>query len=180
MGGLTYVPLSRVAKYFDCDYEVVEDNEYYKSVNMDISKYSQAFKKAGYINSLNLSSRTDYLIWISKKDYKVTLFKGEKGHWRYVWSATCAIGAPSTPTVEGSFEYIDTQSRWQYPGYYCGPIMRFYRGYALHSTLIYNNGTPMDNRVGVKISHGCIRLRPDDINWLYKTTPMYTRIYVTA
>jgi len=58
--------------------------------------------------------------------------------------------------------------------------MRFYKGYALHSTLIGYNGTPYDNRVGVKISHGCVRMCPEDINWLAKNIPLYTRVLVTA
>ena len=57
--------------------------------------------------------------------------------------------------------------------------MRFRGGYAIHSTLIKYDGTPYDNRVGMKISHGCIRLRPEDINWLASITPLGTRIYIT-
>lgn len=180
MGGMPYVPLSRVAEYFACDYKVVSDDAYTRNISLDMSYYSEPYVKAKFVNEKGISSRTDYLIWISKSGYSVNVFKGSKGKWKWIKSMTCAIGAPSTPTIEGSFEYMDKQSRWQYPGYYCGPIMRFYRGYAIHSTLLYNNGTPMDNRVGVKISHGCIRLRPADINWLFGITPMYTRIYVTG
>ena len=58
--------------------------------------------------------------------------------------------------------------------------MRFYKGYALHSTLIRYNGTPYDNRVGVKISHGCVRIRPEGINWLVQNIPLYSRVLVTG
>ena len=58
--------------------------------------------------------------------------------------------------------------------------MRFNGGYAIHSTLLYPNGTPKDNRVGVKISHGCIRLRPDDINWMFYYVPLKTTIHITG
>jgi len=29
------------------------------------------------------------------------------------------------------------------------------------------------------ISHGCVRLKPDDINWLVETIPIDTKVYVT-
>ena len=134
-----------------------------------------------FVNQKGYKSKTDYLIWISKSDYKVTLFKKEAdGSWGYVNSFLCSIGAPGTPTVEGEFEYIQYQTAWYYKeGFWCGPIMRFYRGYALHSTLFWNNGSSYDSRLGMKISHGCIRLHPDHINYLVDVTPMYTAIVVT-
>ena len=68
-----------------------------------------------------------------------------------------ALGAWNTPTITGQFEYIE-RTEWDYPSYYVGPVLRFYNGYALHSTLLYYNGTEYDGRVGVNISHGCVRL----------------------
>jgi len=124
-------------------------------------------------------SKTDYLIWVSKSDFKVTLFKRVGGIWKEVDSFPCSIGAPSTPTVTGEFDYFSKESRWSYPTYYVGPIMRFYRGYALHSTLLRYNGADADARLGKKISHGCVRMAPKDINWLVETVPLYTKVYVT-
>ncbi len=180
IGDLPYVPLSVVTKYFECDYKVLSNNEYSCEIAVGESKYSEAYEKAKYVNEQGITSRTEYLVWISKKDFTVSLFKGSQGKWRWVKSMPCAIGAPSTPTIEGSFELIERKDRWCYDSYYCGPIMRFKNGYALHSTLIRYDGTPYDSRVGVKISHGCVRLRPEDINWLFNITPMYSRIWVTA
>ena len=136
--------------------------------------------KTDYVNSKGLSSQTDYLVWISKHEYKVRVYMGSKGNWHEIKSFTCAIGAPGTPTCEGTYKYYQAQSRWSYPNYYVGPIMRFNGGYAIHSTLLNYNGTPKDNRVGVKISHGCIRLRPDDIGWMFYYVPLYTTIHITA
>lgn len=181
IGGWPYFPLSKVAQYFNCNYNLITDNEYMREISLTRSEYAESFKKASYINSIDIDSKTDYLIWVSKKDYTVNAYVGKNGKWHLVKSATCAIGAPKTPTIEGSFEYHQYQPRWTYDeGYYCGPIMRFYGGYALHSTLIRFDGRFYDNRVGVKISHGCVRLRPDDINWLAENIPLYTRVLVTA
>ena len=179
INGYPFVPLSKVATYFACNYAVESEDEYSRVITLTASAYSENYQKEAYINGRDITSRTDYLIWVSKSDYEVNLFKGSKNNWTLVKSLPCAIGAPNTPTVEGLFEYHQYQPRWTYANYYCGPIMRFYRGYALHSTLIKYDGTPYDNRVGVKISHGCLRLRPEDIKWLSTVTPLYTRVLVT-
>lgn len=133
-----------------------------------------------YVNRAGLSSETDYLVWISKSEYKVRVYLGAKGGWNQVNEFTCGIGAPSTPTCEGTYKYYQAQSKWDYKTYYVGPVMRFNGGYAIHSTLLYPNGTPKDNRVGIKLSHGCIRLRPDDINWMFYYVPLRTTIHITG
>jgi lipoprotein-anchoring transpeptidase ErfK/SrfK len=44
-------------------------------------------------------------------------------------------------------------------------------GYQLH-------GTPYTNSVGAAVTHGCIRLRDEDIEWLYDNVPVGTRVYL--
>ncbi|MDD6484319.1 MAG: L,D-transpeptidase family protein [Clostridiales bacterium] len=131
-----------------------------------------------HVNRAGIASNTKYLIWVSKSEYKVRVYQGSKGRWVPIRTAPCAIGAPSTPTVTGQFTYF-SKERWDYSGYYVGPVMRFYNGYALHSTLLNYDGTEYDGRVGVMISHGCVRLHPADINWLAANIPYGTKIYIT-
>lgn len=133
-----------------------------------------------YVNSAELSSETDYLVWVSKSEFKVRVYLGSKGNWEPVKTFTCAIGKPSTPTCEGTYKYYQAQTMWDYGSYYVGPIMRFNGGYAIHSTLIYKNGTPKDNRVGMKLSLGCVRLQPPDINWMATYVPLRTTIHITG
>ncbi len=180
IGELPYVPLSRVAEFFDCSYQVIENSPYAAKISLDYSKYSDEVMKAAYVNSLDIDSRTNYLVWVDKSEFTVNVYLGSNKNWRHVKSFPCAIGAPGTPTIEGRFEYIQWQTRWQYNGYYCGPILRFYRGYAFHSVLMRNNGGFYDGSVGVRISHGCIRMLPDDIKWMSDYLPLYTRILITA
>ncbi|MGN1097386.1 MAG: L,D-transpeptidase, partial [Clostridia bacterium] len=132
------------------------------------------------INSRGISSDTEYLVWVSKSEYTVRVYRGSEGNWKKINSFLCAIGAPSSPTCEGVYKYYQRQSRWEYPNYYCGPIMRFNGGFAIHSTLLRYNGTDYDGRVGARISHGCVRVRPENINWLAETVPLYSTIYITA
>ncbi len=131
------------------------------------------------INGLNLSSETPYLIWVNKSEYTVHTFLGEKNNWREVYTCKCAIGAPGSPTVTGTFKYFSRESRWTYDKFYVGPIMRFYGSYAIHSTLLKYDGTDYNNAVGVKNSHGCVRVRPNDLAWLIFYVPLRSTVYVT-
>ncbi len=177
---MPFVPLSKVAEYFQCDYEVVKNNEYQIEIKLSNSAYSKAGEKEKFVNSKSVTSKTNYMIWVSKKDFEVNVFVKNDGKWAFVDSFPCSIGKPSTPTIEGMFEYYQYQPIWQYAKYYCGPVMRFKGGYALHSYLVKYDGTPYDARLGQKVSAGCVRMHPDDIQWLVDNMPLYTRVWVTA
>jgi lipoprotein-anchoring transpeptidase ErfK/SrfK len=43
-------------------------------------------------------------------------------------------------------------------------------GYLLH-------GTPYTNSIGAAVTHGCVRLADDDIEWLYENVPVGTKVY---
>ena len=177
INSLMYVPLR-----FTCEALGAKVNASYENgvLNVDVVTSKSPFpQKDAFINSQNIDSKTNYLIWIDKSDFAVTVFEGSKNNWRAISSYPCSIGKPSTPTVTGQFEYFSKEKRWSYPGYYCGPVMRFYKGYAMHSTLVRYDGTDYDGRVGMMISHGCIRMKPADIQYLWDTIPLYTRVYVT-
>ncbi len=44
-------------------------------------------------------------------------------------------------------------------------------GYLLH-------GTPYKASIGMAATHGCVRLRDEDIEWLYENVPVGTRVYI--
>jgi hypothetical protein len=44
-------------------------------------------------------------------------------------------------------------------------------GYQLH-------GTPYANSIGSAVTHGCIRLRDEDIEWMYDNVPVGTKVYL--
>ncbi len=177
---MPFVPLSKVAQYFQCDYKVVKKSEYQIEIELSNSAYSEAGKKEKFVNSKSVTSKTDYMIWVSKKDFEVNIFVKNGDKWALTHTFPCSIGKPSTPTIEGMFEYYQYQSVWQYAKYYCGPVMRFRGGYAFHSYLIKYNGTPYDARLGQQVSAGCVRMHPDDITWMTKNIPLYTRVWITA
>lgn len=44
-------------------------------------------------------------------------------------------------------------------------------GYLLH-------GTPRGESIGTASTHGCVRLRDEDIEWLYENVPVGTKVYI--
>ena len=44
-------------------------------------------------------------------------------------------------------------------------------GFLLH-------GTPYASSIGANVTHGCVRLADDDIEWLYNNVPMGTKVYI--
>ncbi len=44
-------------------------------------------------------------------------------------------------------------------------------GYLLH-------GTPYARSIGAAVTHGCVRLRDEDIEWLYENVPVGTKVYI--
>ena len=126
-------------------------------------------------------SSTEYLILVNKSRHEVGIYKGEKGYWFNIRKFDCGDGKPSTPTIEGSFEvgikmrYFDSGSaRCWYATQFCGNFL-------FHSVLYYQSYAPtyvMDGRVGTGVSHGCVRCRLDDCQWIYNNIPRGTRVIV--
>jgi lipoprotein-anchoring transpeptidase ErfK/SrfK len=44
-------------------------------------------------------------------------------------------------------------------------------GYLLH-------GTPYAKSIGAAVTHGCVRMHDDDIEWLYENVPVGTKVYI--
>jgi hypothetical protein len=40
------------------------------------------------------------------------------------------------------------------------------------------HGTPYENSIGTASTHGCVRLRDEDIEWLYNNVPVGTHVYI--
>ncbi len=173
-----FVPVRSLAEAFGCELSVPDFDDHLDILIGKSEIIEEELMKIP-VNKEGIASRTNWLVWIDKSDYKVRVYNGSQYKWRQVAAFPCAIGAPNTPTITGSYEYEYKASRWTYPEYYVGPCLVFYGGYALHSTLLRYDGTPYDDRVGIKLSHGCIRLHKEDIGWIDANLPLKSRIYVT-
>lgn len=175
--GSLFVPVRTLVEAFESSLDVLDFDEHL-DILIGESPIVKEYRNNSPVNKNGITSSTNYLVWVSKHEYKVRVYEGSQYHWDMLKEFPCALGAWNTPTITGQFEYIE-RTQWNYSGYYVGPVLRFHNGYALHSTLLYYNGTEYDGRVGVNISHGCVRLHPGDINWIANTIPFRTRIYIT-
>lgn len=127
--------------------------------------YSTAVKEE-YINSKNLKSETDYLVWISQYHTRVNIFKGSTGKWKLVRSFKVAIGRNGS--VKG-LRKICGKIRY---GHYDNttPVIQWSpMGNAFHTLL---GATP-----GTAVSDGCIRCETADLMYLYDVVPMNTLVY---
>ena len=137
--------------------------------------------KTRWVNLKGYASKSKYLIWVNLTYQRVNIFEGSQGNWKLIRSCLCGSGKPSTPTIRGVFATTYKQNAWSYGSYYCGPVVRFYGGYAFHSRLEYwpmGSGRYYDARIGFPISHGCLRMYDDDIWFIYNNIPNGTTVVV--
>ena len=133
--------------------------------------------KEGFVDLRGYDSQTNYLIWISRYTQKVIVFQGKKGDWELIRTFPCSTGANNTPTPKGTYSISSRTWRWDFSYYYVNNVSVFNGGHAFHSILISYNGTVYDGRVGIPLSHGCVRMLPDDCKYIYNL-PMGTRVVV--
>ena len=123
-------------------------------------------------------SPTGYLVLVNRSTHKVGVFTGRRGAWVNLFYWDCGDGAPSTPTVTGVFNvgsrgyYFDSGSAR------CFWYTQFYGNYLFHSVLCYKDGRVMDGRVGMALSHGCVRLQISNAKWIYDNIPYRTTVVV--
>ena len=119
--------------------------------------YSRGTKE-GFVDRMGYSSKTDWLIWISRYTQKVMIFHGKQGDWHLDETFPCSSGANNTPTPAGIYEIITHPHRWNFTGYYVDHVTAFYGDHAFHSVLKNYGGGYYDDTVGIPLSHGCVRM----------------------
>lgn len=125
------------------------------------------------------SSTTGYIALVNRTTHKVGIFQGWQGNWNCIQYWDCSDGKASTPTVEGVFR-VGSRGYYFYSGdAICYWWTQFYGDYLFHSVL-YNryNGSLMDGRLGMGLSHGCVRLNINNAKWIYDTIPSGTTVVV--
>ncbi len=148
------------------------------AVNNDYS----STEKEVWVNAKGYSSNTQYLCWINRAYQHVNVFTGSKGKWKLVKSFVVGTGASGTPTPTG-LTYVTYKSKtgWTNGNYTVRPVLGFYpdTGYAFHSRLCYP-GTmrEYDFSSGYPVSHGCVRMLRNDIDWMYVNIPVGTTVVI--
>jgi len=156
---------------------VLLDGTFYRADNdgrlsvIDIGgNYAMWAKAQGYTSS------TNYLILINCSDHLVGVYYGGYMNWTCIQMYACGNGKDSTPTVKGSFTVRGKGYSFG-SGFTCYFYTQFYGDYLLHSILYYQNSwTVMDGRLGMGVSHGCVRLATENAEWIYDNIPLGTRV----
>ena len=128
------------------------------------------------------SSSTSYMIILKLSERKVRIYKGKKNNWKRIHKYTCTVGAPSTPTVKGTFA-IGTKGRYfdAGTGGRCWYYTQFYGNYLFHSIIYDRSSSPvhvLDGRLGIRASHGCVRLALKNAKWIYYNIPRGTKVVI--
>lgn len=124
------------------------------------------------------SSNTPYIIMTNLNTRKVGVFQGWQGNWNCIKYFDCTVGAPGTPTVTGVFKVGSRGYYFDSGNSRCFWYTQFYGNYLFHSVLYNKNGTLQDGRLGMALSHGCVRLQIDNAKWIYDAIPSGTTVVV--
>lgn len=134
------------------------------------------------INTLNLSSYTSYLIFVSLEEQKTYVYTGSQNKWNLAKTFLCSTGISGKDTPQGVYN-ITTRGDWFYaPKFEQGGKywLSFYGDdYLFHSLpFAEDKKTVVDWTLGKKASHGCIRLPIEDSKWLYDNIPSDTKVII--
>ncbi len=137
------------------------------------SKWDSFAKDILYSRIKNMSSTTSYCITVDTTFNRVAIYTGSKGKWKLKKYWKCGTGIKSRPTTKGDFKLksykrarIDSGkiSYWNFHGY--GGSLGF------HSALTKRGSRtkyskPLSKQLGNNISHGCVRLHPNNAKYVY-------------
>ena len=139
--------------------------------------YTDAEKEV-FVNYMGYSSPTSYLVWINKGCQRVNIFWGSQGNWELIRTCLVGTGAKWTPTPSGVYQITTREVGWFMSTYAVRPVVRFKGGgYAFHSRLYYPNLSGLsDPSIGFPVSHGCVRMMDEDIQFMYDYVPNRTTV----
>ncbi|MDO4522299.1 MAG: L,D-transpeptidase family protein [Eubacteriales bacterium] len=143
----------------------------YTSLKTTTQDYSTKVKES-YVNGRAYYSETDYLIWVSQYTLRVNVFKGSRGKWKLVRTIPCIIGALNTRTPVGIYD-IKGYKREGYGGY---PLIYFTNYSEKYNSANAFHNYVDSNRGQAAVSHGCIRMAPDNLMWIYNNCKLGTRV----
>ena len=132
-----------------------------------------------FINSKNINSSSVYLIWVDTDHFKTNIFKKSKNSWTLYKSFLCTIGKPLEPTIKGTFFVgVKGYSFGENRGFRCLYYTQIKGNYLFHSIVYYLDGTIKDDRLGMQLTDGCIRLSTENAKWIYDNIPGGTTIFI--
>lgn len=121
-------------------------------------------------------SATDWLIMVDCNRNILAVYHGSQNNWVPYDSWQVTTGAPETPTIKGEFEVGDRGYAFGDSEYTCYWYTQIYGGYLFHSILYNKDDTVRDGRLGLHLSHGCVRNPIERAKWIYDNIPSGTKV----
>ena len=120
--------------------------------------------------------RNHYDLYIDRASCRVHVYYND------VWLKVmvCDVGKPSTPTPKGTF-YTGASgfSFGMEKGYMCKYATVITGNYLFHTVIFDRTGKYItDGRLGMQISHGCVRLAVADAQWICNNIPRGTKVSI--
>ena len=142
----------------------------------------EAEDKETWVNAKGYSSTSQYLLWINLTYQRVNVFQGSQGNWKLINTYIVGTGAPGMGTPVGVYTIFGRSPYgWTTSTYNVRPVVNFKvgSGYAFHSRL-YDPGHNYltSTAIGYPVSHGCVRMYDEDVQWIYDNVPNGTTVVV--
>ena len=133
-----------------------------------------------FVNDNKIPSPTTNLITTDLKNKLTYIFeKGTNGLWILLYRWECTVGKPSTPTIKGTFYVSGRKPYFGTDAYRVKYATRIQGAYYYHSVLFNADGTKIiDDRLGMALSHGCVRLAVENAHWIYSNILDATAIVI--
>lgn len=183
---------NRLIKHF-FEYGIIENRQAKEGVLPSSAEYQRIRNRVKAVNATpelrianQYTSPSNYLLLVNKNSHRTYVFEGngQKGNWKKIKEWPCGDGKPSTPTPEGVFAIYGRTYMFG-SGSHEFYASFFHNSYYFHS-VIYSPAAKApnpiyltDGRVGVGVSHGCVRLAAENAKWIYDNCPTGTTVVVT-
>lgn len=135
-----------------------------------------------YMNDkrMSLSSATDYMIIVDTSINATCIYKKHEGKWAVYKYFRCTTGAPNTPTVKGEYTVGIKGVSFSGANYTCWYYTQISGNYLFHSVLYQRDSLTsfVDARIGMNLSHGCVRLPIEKSKWIYDNIPTSTKVFI--
>ena len=132
-----------------------------------------------FVNDNNIKSTSNYLITTDLKNKYTYIFRKDNGRWVNLYKYRSTVGKQSTPTITGIFNISGRKPSFGTNEYQVKYATRIKDGYYYHSILYDSTGSYIiDGRLGMALSHGCIRLDTDNAKWIYENIPDNTTVII--
>lgn len=138
----------------------------------------------------NIGSTSRYIFAIDNSNCHTVVFSGSKGNWKPVFDWVCGVGNDKLGRTFRGITYVTNNRGYRMgndPDYFYWTSFKdnVLGGQRFHSIAYYRpNGTSIksehsavfDGRLGLKITHGCVRLPFENAKWIYYNAPAGTTV----